>query len=77
TSASKLRPVGATIALIVGYALDKLGSVPFGEVATRALFYAWLMVAIPVGVSICVNALLGPSPRRLAGRELARRLRVA
>ncbi|WP_144140419.1 FUSC family protein [Paraburkholderia sp. BCC1884] len=77
TSASKLRPVGAIIALIVGYALDKLGSVPFGEVATRALLYAWLMVAIPVGVSICVNLVLGPSPRRLANRELARRLRLA
>nr|WKF62092.1 Multidrug resistance protein MdtO [Paraburkholderia busanensis] len=77
TSASKLRPVGAIIAMIVGFALDKLGSVPFGEVATRALLYAWLMVAIPAGVSICVNLLLAPSPRRLAGRELARRLRAA
>ncbi|MFM0300497.1 FUSC family protein [Paraburkholderia sediminicola] len=77
TSASKLRPVGAIIAMIVGFALDELGNVPFGEVATRALLYAWLMVAIPIGVSICVNLLMAPSPRKLAGRELAKRLRIA
>jgi len=77
TSASKLRPVGAILAMIVGFVLDELGSVPFGEVATRALLYAWLMVAIPVGASICINLLISPSPRRLAGRELAKRLRVA
>ncbi|MFM0643005.1 FUSC family protein [Paraburkholderia bryophila] len=77
TSASKLRPVGAILAMIVGFGLDKLGSVPFGEVATRALLYTWLFVAIPVGVSICLNMLLAPSPRQLAGRELAKRLRAA
>lgn len=76
TSASKLRPVGAIIAMIVGFALDELGSVPFGEVATRALLYAWLMVAIPIGVSIGVNLLIAPSPRKLAGRALAKRLRL-
>ncbi|MEA3128418.1 MAG: multidrug resistance protein MdtO [Paraburkholderia sp.] len=77
TSASKLRPVGAIIAMIVGFALDELGMAPFGEAATRALLYAWLMVAIPIGISIGVNLLVAPSPRKLAGRELARRLRLA
>ncbi|MEZ0603831.1 FUSC family protein [Paraburkholderia sp. IW21] len=77
TSASKLRPVGAIIAMIVGFALDELGMAPFGEVATRALLYAWVMVAIPIGISIGVNLLMAPSPRKLAGRELARRLRLA
>ncbi|WAL83899.1 FUSC family protein [Pandoraea sp. XJJ-1] len=77
TSASKLRPVGAIIAMIVGFALDKLGSVPLGEVATRALLYAWLMVAIPMGATVCVQLAIGPSPRKLAGNELARRLRIA
>ncbi|MDF3832932.1 FUSC family protein [Cupriavidus basilensis] len=77
TSASKLRPVGAILAMIVGFSLDKLGSVPFGEVATRAMLYAWLMVAIPVGLSIAVNLAVAPSPRRLLCRELARRLRLA
>ncbi|CAE6737390.1 FUSC family protein [Paraburkholderia nemoris] len=77
TSASKLRPIGAILAMIVGFALDELGSVPFGEVATRALLYVWLMVAIPVGISIGVNLLIAPSPRKLAGRGLAKRLRLA
>jgi multidrug resistance protein MdtO len=77
TSASKLRPVGAIIAMIVGFSLDELGSVPFGEVATRALLYAWLMVAIPIGIAVCVNLLIAPSPRQLAGHELAKRLRLA
>ncbi|MFM0076119.1 FUSC family protein [Paraburkholderia sediminicola] len=77
TSASKLRPVGAILAMIVGFALDELGSVPFGEVATRALLYVWLMVAIPVGISIGVNLLIAPSPRKLAGRALAKRLRLS
>lgn len=77
TSASKLRPVGAILAMVVGFALDQLGTVPVGELATRALLYAWLMVAIPVGVGIVVNLLMAPSPRRLACQALARRLRIA
>lgn len=77
TSASKLRPVGAILAMIIGFLLDELGSVPFGEVATRALLYAWVMTAIPFAVSVCVNVLIAPSPRRLAGRTLAKRLRLA
>ncbi|PCE32847.1 FUSC family protein [Burkholderia ubonensis] len=77
TSASKLRPVGAILAMIVGFGLDELGLVPVGEAATRALLYTWLMVAIPVGIAIVVNLLIAPSPRRLALAQLAKRLRLA
>ncbi|MGO4327119.1 FUSC family protein [Cupriavidus sp. 2TAF22] len=77
TSASKLRPVGAIIAMIIGFALDELGLVPGGEVATRALLYTLLMVAIPIGVNVVVNLVLGPSPRRLASDRLAHCLRAA
>src|SRR5580692_6691642 len=72
-SASKLRPLGGTIALLVGYALDLLGTTPLGigEVATRSLLYAWLFVAIPVGISMIVNLLLAPPPRRLAEQGIA------
>src|SRR5277367_6504476 len=76
TSASKLRPVGAIIALIVGFGLDELGLVPGGEIGVRALLYAWLFVATPVGISMIVNFLLGPPPRRLAEEALASRLAV-
>ena len=76
-SASKLRPVGGIVALIVAYALDLLGTVQGGEIATRALLYAWLFVGIPAAVSIGVNLLLAPSPVRLVEQALARRLRLA
>ena len=76
-SASKLRPIGGTVALIVAFALDELGTVHGGEIATRALLYVWLFVGIPAGVSIVVNLLLAPPPRLLAERALARRLRLA
>jgi multidrug resistance protein MdtO len=78
-SASKLRPLGGTIVLIIGYALDLLGTTPLGigEVATRALLYAWLFVSIPAGISIIVNFLLAPPPRRLAERAIARGLELS
>jgi multidrug resistance protein MdtO len=75
--AGKLRPLAGTIALIVGYALDLLGNVQSGELATRALLYAWLFVAIPAGVSVAVNLLLATPPRRLAERAIAERLELA
>ncbi|KFG96797.1 fusaric acid resistance protein [Burkholderia paludis] len=77
TSASKLRPVGAILAMIIGFGLDQLGLAPFGEAATRALLYIWLTIAIPVGVAIVVNLLIAPSPRKLVHAQLAKRLRLA
>ncbi|MFC4278508.1 FUSC family protein [Achromobacter aloeverae] len=74
TSASKLRPVGGIIAMVVGFALDELGLLPYGEAATRALLYMWLVVAIPAGLTIIVNLLFAPSPRRLASLRIAARL---
>src|SRR5580658_10123030 len=76
TSASKLRPVGSIIALIVGFGLDELGLVPGGEIGTRGLLYAWLFVATPAAISMIVNLLLAPPPRRMAERALAHRLAV-
>jgi multidrug resistance protein MdtO len=77
TSASKLRPVGAIVAMIVGFGLDELGLAPLGEAATRGLLYAWLFVSVPIGLAIVVNLLVAPSPRRLACAQLAKRLRLA
>jgi multidrug resistance protein MdtO len=76
-SASKLKPLASTIALIVAYALDVLGSTPFGEAATRALLYAWLFVGIPALVSAAVNIFFAPSPRTAVLRELAERICAA
>jgi multidrug resistance protein MdtO len=74
-SASKLRPIGGTLALVMGFALDVLGMIQLGEEATRGLLYAWLFVGIPAGVSLVVNLVLAPAPRRLAEQALACRLR--
>ncbi|WP_371417188.1 FUSC family protein [Granulicella sp. L60] len=76
-SASKLKPLASTIALVLAYALDVLGSVPIGELGTRGLLYAWLFVGIPALISAFVNLLVAPSPRSLAQREIAERLRAA
>jgi multidrug resistance protein MdtO len=76
-SASKLREVAPIMALIAAYALDLLGTIQIGEIATRALLYAWLFVGIPAGVSMLVNLLGGPAPRLLAERALVYRLRLA
>ena len=77
TSASKLKPLGAIIALIIGYALDLLSDAQVGELATRGYLYAWLFVTIPAAVSIALNLLIGPPPRRLLEQALAHRLALA
>ena len=76
-SASKLRSIGATVALIVAYSLDLMGNMPIGELAVRALLYGWLIAGIPAGICVIVNLLLGPAPRRLAEKALAQRLSLA
>jgi multidrug resistance protein MdtO len=76
-SASKLKPLASIIALIVGYGLDLLSDAQVGEIATRGYLYAWLFVTIPAAVSIALNLLLGPPPRRLLEQALAHRLALA
>jgi multidrug resistance protein MdtO len=75
-SASRLRPIAGTLALIVGYVLDLLGTIQTGELATRAVLYAWLFVGIPAGVSFVVNLVMAPSPRRTAEQAIAERLKL-
>jgi multidrug resistance protein MdtO len=76
-SASKLKPLAAIIALIVGYGLDLLSDAKVGELATRGYLYAWLFVTIPGSVSIALNLILGPPPRRLLEQALGHRLALA
>ncbi|WP_051979515.1 FUSC family protein [Edaphobacter aggregans] len=76
-SASRLKPIGSTLTLIIAYALDLLGSVPLGELVTRAFLYTLLFVAIPAAVSIVINLLFGAAPRSLAQKDLAARLCTA
>ncbi|MET0656578.1 MAG: FUSC family protein, partial [Steroidobacteraceae bacterium] len=76
-SASRLRPVGAILALIVGYTLDLLGTLQLGELATRGPLYLLLIISIPAGVSIVINLLLAPPPRTVAAQAIAERLRLS
>jgi len=75
-SASKLRPIASTLALIVGYGLALLGTIQTGELATRGLLYLMLDFAIIAGVSILVNLLMAPAPRRIAGQAVADSLKL-
>jgi multidrug resistance protein MdtO len=76
-TASKLEPLASTIGLIIAYALDLLGSSPFGEVTTRGLLYAWLFVAMPMAVFLAYNVFFGRRPDILISRTVAERLRTA
>jgi multidrug resistance protein MdtO len=76
-SASKLKPLAAIIAMIVGYGLDLLSDAHVGELATRGYLYAWLFVTIPAAVSIVLNLVIGPPPSRLLEQALADRLELA
>ena len=74
--ASKLGPAGSIIALVVAFIMTLVGYVPFGEVATRAILYAWLMALTPMLVLLAFLAVVGPSPRTLTRQRLAERLQL-
>ncbi|MGG4604785.1 FUSC family protein [Paenalcaligenes sp. Me131] len=74
--ASKLGPAGSIVALVVAFIMTLVGYVPFGEIATRAILYAWLMTLVPMGVLLAFLAVVGPSPRRLTRQRLAERLQL-
>lgn len=76
-SASRLKPLAPIIAMILVYALDAIGHIPSGELATRALLYAWLLIALPSVVTVVVNLLLGPGPDWLARNTIAWKLGAA
>jgi multidrug resistance protein MdtO len=76
-TASVVGELAGTIVLIVGYGLDTLSRLPVGDLATRAIFYAWLFVGMPAPVSILLNLAMAPSPRAVVQRRLAVGLRHA
>ncbi len=76
-SASKLGELGGIIALVIAFVMSLLGMVPFGEAATRALLYAWLMSMTPMAVVMLVSLTIGRQPLTLLRDTVATRLRVA
>ncbi|MBB2200831.1 FUSC family protein [Gluconacetobacter tumulisoli] len=76
-SASKLKPVAYMLGLITVYGLIAVDEVPVGEIATRALLYTDLFLAIPGLVMIGLGLLICPSPKTVLGQAIAGRLRMA
>lgn len=76
-SASQLGEVGSIIALVIAFIMGLIGIAPNGELATRAILYAWLMVASPMLLLIVFNLLIGRSPVKILYANLAERLRLA
>ncbi|EBX3952551.1 FUSC family protein, partial [Salmonella enterica subsp. enterica serovar Offa] len=64
-SASQLGEVGSIIALVIAFIMGLIGIAPNGELATRAILYAWLMVASPMLLLIVFNLLIGRSPVKI------------
>ncbi|HHQ4313685.1 TPA: FUSC family protein [Serratia fonticola] len=76
-SASKLGPVGSIIALVIAFIMSLLGDAPNGELAVRAVLYAWLMAASPMLLLVAFNLFIGRPPWKLLRANLAERLEVA
>lgn len=76
-SASQLGEVGSIIALVIAFIMGLIGFAPTGEIATRAILYAWLMVASPMLLLLIFNYLFGRSPVMLVYESLRERLQIA
>lgn len=76
-SASKLGPVGSIIALVIAFIMSLLGDAPNGELAVRAVLYAWLMAASPMLLLVAFNLFIGRPPWKLLRVTLAERLQLA
>lgn len=74
-AASPLGPAGGIVALVIGFLMTLLGDVPFGEVATRGILYAWLMSTVPMVVLLACNAPFSGRAPAYARAGIARRLR--
>lgn len=71
--ASKVGEVGSIVALVIGFIMTLVGLAPFGELLTRAILYAALMAAAPMGVMLLFLLATGPSPAQLAQHHLLHR----
>lgn len=76
-SASQLGEVGSIIALVIAFVMGLIGFAPTGEIATRAILYAWLMTVSPMLLLFIFNYLFGRSPVMLVYASLTERLQIA
>ncbi len=73
-SASKLGEMGGIVALVIAMILGMLNDAPTGELATRAVLYAWLMATLPAACVVLVNLIVGRNPVPLLRATVAERL---
>lgn len=76
-NASVLGPLGGIIALVIAFVMTLLVYVPVGELATRAILYAWLMTAAPMGLLILFSLAFGRKPKDVLSAEIRARLELA
>ena len=74
---SALGPLGGIIALVIAFVLTLLAYIPIGEIATRAVLYAWLMTTMPMGILLIASLAIGRNPRTVLLYEMATRLSLA
>src|SRR5690606_35424942 len=61
-SASQLGEQAGIVALVIAFVLTLMDLIPLGEIATRAVLYAWAMVALPMAIMIVYNLFFGMWP---------------
>ena len=76
-SATKAGEQAGIVALVISFVLTLLGDIPLGEIATRAVLYAWAMVFVPMAVMAVYNLMFGIPPQKLLRQTIAERLERA
>lgn len=74
---SAVGPLGGILALVIAFVLTMLAYIPVGELATRAVLYAWLMTAMPMALLLIASLFIGRNPRKVLINEMATRLELA
>ncbi|MDH5856759.1 FUSC family protein [Lampropedia aestuarii] len=72
--ASKVGEAGSILALVMAFVISMIGQIPLGEIATRAVLYAWLMAVVPMGVLLAFTLTFAPSPGKILRNNLAQRM---
>ncbi|GBQ35231.1 hypothetical protein HLH34_01545 [Gluconacetobacter azotocaptans] len=73
---TKLGPVASVIAFFEVYTLSLIDVLPDPALITRIYFWVWVMIVVPMLVSIAGNLLAGERPFDLLRDRLAQRLQV-
>lgn len=76
-AASALGDIGGIIALVLAFVMTLVPYAPIGEVATRVVLYAWLVILSPMAILIIANLLVGRRPKTVLTDEIVDRFELA